>query len=80
MYRAAADSEPDTFGGLVQWHKHGHHSGWMTHDWLVKNPVSAWATCIPWRALEAEGIATYERYRLNIHNSAPCPDTDKHGL
>jgi hypothetical protein len=80
MYRAPARPRPKTFGNLIQWHRHGDHAytTWMTHVWLVKSPVAAWATCAPFAAFEAEGMFEYEPMKFSEgHSSAPCSDTDK---
>jgi hypothetical protein len=75
MYRADAASTPPTFRGLIQWHKHGDGPTWMTHIWLVSDSVSAFATCVPFRALSAAGIASYAAYRPDIPIDQPCPET-----
>jgi hypothetical protein len=75
MYRAPPDSHPNTFGNLIQWHIHGGHGTWMTHVWLVPDPVAAFATCVPFPALGDAGIS-YEPYGVDIPIDGPCPDTD----
>jgi hypothetical protein len=75
MYRAAGRTHPSTFGDLIQWHKHGSDATWMTHIWLVRDPVAAFAACAPFNALHAAGLATYVPYSDFLPIDQPCPDT-----
>lgn len=75
MYRADPDSRPTTFGDLIQWHRHGREATWMTHFWLVPDPVEALATCAPFRAFQEIGALTYEPYRIDARIDTPCSDS-----
>lgn len=76
MFRAAPSPKPDTYGRLVQWHKHGPTGTWMTHIWLVPDNRTAWATCAPMGALLAEKrVPEYLRYRPGAHSDNPCSDS-----
>jgi len=78
MCRAPAKmAMPDTFNGLLQWHKHGVTGGWMTHLWLVRDPRSAVATCAPFEAFERYGILRYEPYFDTLPIDFPCSDTPR---
>lgn len=76
MFRAKGSSRPPTFGGLLQWHKHGgtRTATWMTHVWMVRDPVAAFATCAPFRAFTAAGMFSYHDY-IEVPGDAPCSDT-----
>jgi hypothetical protein len=76
MFRAAGRSRPPTFGNLVQWHKHGatRTATWMTHVWMVRDPVSAFASCAPFRTFAEAGMFSYHRY-IAVPGDAPCSDT-----
>lgn len=75
MYRADGKSRPDTFGRMLQWHKHGPKANWMTHVWLVNDPVSAFATCAPFPAFAADGMFTYQPYLIDAQADTPCSDS-----
>src|SRR3954454_5590796 len=75
MYRAAGDQRPNTFNRLIQWHKHGPTATWMTHVWLVSDPVAAFATCAPFPAFAADGIFSYEPFRVDTMVDQPCSDS-----
>ena len=76
MFRARGSSRPPTFGNLMQWHKHGGTptATWMTHVWMVRDPVAAFATCAPFRAFAAAGMFNYHPY-LAVPGDTPCSDT-----
>jgi hypothetical protein len=75
MYRADGKTRPNTYGRLMQWHKHGPHANWMTHLWLVDDPVSAFATCVPFNAFARQGIFTYAPYMIDAQVDSPCSDS-----
>lgn len=75
MYRADGDTRPSTYADILQWHKHQAASNWMTHIWLVPDPVSAFAACAPFPAFAAAGSFVYEPFRLDAEVDAPCSDT-----
>lgn len=75
MYRAPGDVRPDTYRGMLQWHKHGRDANWMTHVWLVDDPVAAFATCAPFPAFAAQGLFTYEDYLIDAQVDTPCSDS-----
>jgi hypothetical protein len=76
MFRARGTTRPTTFGNLIQWHKHGatRSATWMTHVWLVRDPVSAFASCAPFNAFAAEGKFSYHKY-IAVPGDQPCSDT-----
>jgi hypothetical protein len=76
MFRAHGASRPPTFGRLIQWHKHGgtRTATWMTHVWLVRDPLAAFATCAPFNAFSAAGKFSYHRY-IAVPGDQPCADT-----
>ena len=76
MFRAPAARRPPTFGNLLQWHKHGATRGatWMSHVWLVRDPLAAFASCVPFPAFAAEGILRYRPYQA-APGDEPCSDT-----
>lgn len=47
MFRADEDSRPDTFGNMLQWHRHSSAAPWMTHVWMARKSESTFATCAP---------------------------------
>jgi hypothetical protein len=47
----------------------------MTHVWLVKDPVSTFATCAPFPAFAAENIFRYETYNVDVQVDLPCSDS-----
>jgi hypothetical protein len=75
MYRVPAKKTPDTFGELIQWHRHNAEPTWMTHIWLVPDPRAAFATCAPFNALASAGLAQYAPYVADIPIDEPCPGT-----
>ena len=76
MYRADGKTRPDTYGGMLQWHKHGPTAHWMTHVWLgVRDPVNAFATCAPFNAFQTDGILDYQAYTIDAQIDAPCSDS-----
>lgn len=75
MYRAGADSRPTTFGDLIQWHRHERDAPWMTHVWLVPDPVAALATCAPFRVFQEVGAFSYAPYEFGARIDAPCTDS-----
>jgi hypothetical protein len=74
MYRARGDSKPNTYGNLLQWHKHGPDATWMTHVWMVPDPHGAFATCMPFPSFERFSILRFEPYTPDVHIDAPCSD------
>jgi hypothetical protein len=78
MYRAPGDSLPNTFGNLMQWHRHGATAAWMVHVWLVPDVRAAFATCVSFQAFERFSIFSYERYKPDAMPDLPCSDTDRH--
>jgi hypothetical protein len=74
MYRARGDSNPSTYGNLLQWHKHGPDATWMTHVWMVPDPHGAFATCMPFPSFERFSILRFEPYKPDVHIDAPCSD------
>jgi hypothetical protein len=78
MFRAPLKPRPNTYNNLIQWHRHGltSHYLWMSHLWLVRNPVAAWATCAPFNALAAEGVLAYQKPAFDGAHAQPCSDTD----
>lgn len=77
MYRARGDRWPNTYGDMIQWHKHGGGplSTWMTHVWMVNDPIASWATCAPFPAFEAKGLLTFTPYRVDAGSDRPCSDS-----
>ncbi|MEA2124089.1 MAG: hypothetical protein QOI80_871 [Solirubrobacteraceae bacterium] len=77
MFRAPRKPRPNVFNGLIQWHRHGLTPNylWMTHLWLVRSPVAAWATCAPFNALDDAGVLAYEKPAFPGAHSEPCTDT-----
>jgi hypothetical protein len=75
MYRADGKKRPNTYGGMLQWHKHGPTANWMTHVWLVSDPVEAFATCAPMNAFQRAGMFEYESYVIDAQVDAPCSDS-----
>lgn len=75
MYRADGETRPTTFGRLMQWHRHGATSNWMTHVWLVPDPTESFATCAPFRAFERAGMFEYVPYVIDVRADAPCSDS-----
>jgi hypothetical protein len=80
MYRAPADSKPNTFGNLIQWHKHGAKAAWMMHVWMVPDVRAAFATCVSFPAFERFSIFRYDHYTADTMVDLPCSDTDRHRL
>jgi hypothetical protein len=60
---------------MLQWHKHGPTAHWMTHVWLVEDPVDAFATCAPFRAFSFEGKFDYQPYTIDAQVDSPCSDS-----
>jgi hypothetical protein len=81
MYRARGDSKPNTYGDLLQWHKHGAGPGptWMTHVWMVPDPHGAFATCVPFPVFARFSIFTYEPYTPDVHIDEACSDSAPNG-
>jgi hypothetical protein len=77
MYRAPGNGKPNTFGNLIQWHKHGAKAAWMMHLWMVPDVRSAYATCLPFRAFERFSILRYAKYKADTMIDLPCSDTDR---
>jgi hypothetical protein len=75
MYRADGKTRPNTFGRMIQWHKHGPTAHWMTHIWLVRDPVAAFATCVPFPAFAERGMFTYQPYAVDTQIDTPCSDS-----
>lgn len=75
MYRADGRTRPSTFGRMLQWHKHGPKANWMTHVWLVPDPVQSFATCAPFNAFAARGLFTYQPYIVDAMVDDACSDT-----
>lgn len=75
MYRAPADDRPGTYRDLLQWHRHTRYANWMTHVWLVRDPVAAFATCAPFPAFAAEGSFLYEDFVIDAQIDTPCTDS-----
>lgn len=76
MYRADADSRPDTFGDMLQWHRHSSTAAWMTHVWLARNSEATFATCAPFQAFARDGTIRYEPYVVDAMIDKPCSDTE----
>jgi hypothetical protein len=76
MFRARGSSRPPTFDRMIQWHKHGatRTATWMTHVWLVRDPLAAFATCAPFNAFARAGMFTYHDY-VAVPGDQPCKDT-----
>ncbi|MFL5845770.1 MAG: hypothetical protein ACJ762_13870 [Solirubrobacteraceae bacterium] len=76
MFRASGQSRPPTYDRLIQWHKHGstRTATWMTHVWLVRDPIEAFATCAPFNAFSSAGMFSYVEY-ISVAGDAPCADT-----
>lgn len=74
MYRAPATPLPETYGGLLGWHRHGERGHWMTHLWMTGSLAPALAQCAPFDALNAHNpLIAYERYRADIPGlDEPC--------
>ena len=79
MFRADGTTRPDIFGRMIQWHKHGPTAHWMTHVWLVNDPVEAFATCAPFNAFAREGPFTYQPYTIDAQVDPPCADSIPEG-
>ena len=47
----------------------------MTHVWLVPDPVSTFATCVPFPAFAREGLFTYQPYNVDTQVDTPCSDS-----
>lgn len=75
MYRADGRDRPSTYGGMLQWHKHGPTADWMTHVWLVPDPVDAFATCAPFNAYQRAGLFAFEDYVIDAQVDRPCSDS-----
>lgn len=75
MYRADGKSRPNTYGKMIQWHKHGPTASWMTHIWMVPNAIQAFATCAPFPAFAFAGIFSYEPYLIDAQVDRPCSDS-----
>lgn len=77
MYRAPGDRWPNTYGDMIQWHKHGGgpQATWMTHVWMIIDPLAAWATCAPFPAFESKRMFTFEPYVVDAGTDRPCADT-----
>jgi hypothetical protein len=75
MYRADGKTRPNTFGRMLQWHKHGPKAHWMTHLWLVPDPVAAFATCVPFNAFASIGMFAYQPYTIDAQVDSPCSDS-----
>jgi hypothetical protein len=74
MYRAPAGRPPDTWGDLLQWHRHGMdpRDPWMTHLWLVPRIREAFATCAPMPALVRWLGIREEPYVIHSAHLNPC--------
>jgi len=77
MYRASGAKRPSTFGDMIQWHRHAttKTATWMAHIWLVTDPLSAFATCAPFRAFTADRTLRYEPYVVDAPPDKPCSDS-----
>ena len=76
MYRADEHTRPDTFGDMIQWHRHNSTAAWMTHVWLARKSESTFATCAPFRAFANDGSAIrYEPYVIDAMIDKPCSDS-----
>jgi hypothetical protein len=78
MFRAPVRPRPNTFNDLMQWHRHGVTPNylWMSHLWLVRDPVSAWSNCAPFNAFTEEGLFEYEKPAFYAAHSDACSDTE----
>jgi hypothetical protein len=76
MYRAPAGDPPSTWGGLLQWHRHGMaaQDAWMTHLWLVPAVREAFATCAPMPALVRRLGIRQEPYLIHSEHLMPCKE------
>lgn len=81
MYRSSPEKRPSTFGDMLQWHRHASTStaGWMAHIWLVTDPLSAFATCAPFRAFSAQRMFAYEPYVVDSPPDKACSDSTPAG-
>ncbi len=75
MFRADGKTRPNTYGRMMQWHRHGATSHWMSHVWLVSDATAAFATCAPFRAFESAGMFEYVPYQIDVRADAPCSDS-----
>lgn len=77
MYRAAPRKTPDTYGGLLGWHRHSEGWSWMTHIWLTDTTRTSLAQCAPFNALYAHNpMLAWEPYQTDVSMiDEPCPDT-----
>jgi len=75
MFRERSDETPDTYDGMLQWHKHAMNASWMTHIWLVPDPMGEFATCAPFRKFAGYGILRYQPYYVDAMVDKPCGDT-----
>lgn len=75
MYRADEDSRPDTFGDMIQWHRHSSTAAWMTHVWLARKSEATFATCAPFQTFARDGTIRYEPYVIDVMIDKPCSDT-----
>lgn len=77
MYRASGQGKrPPTYDNMMQWHRHSSSktATWMTHVWMVGDPVAALATCAPFPAFAASGLFNYEPYVIDARVDTPCSD------
>lgn len=75
MFREPTEAVPNTYSGLLQWHKHRFGATWMTHVWLVPNAMGSFATCAPFAMFQAYSILSYEPYYIDTMVDKPCGDT-----
>jgi hypothetical protein len=74
MFRAPGGMPPDTWGDILQWHRHNAipRATWMTHVWLVRDLPDAFATCAPMPALARDLGIRDEPYPRGSHRLTPC--------
>ena len=75
MFRVAPGKRPSFAGPIPIYHGHGDgKSSRMTHVWMTKDPISAWAGCLPVNELQLYNPAFKSRPGANFENvGAPCP-------
>jgi hypothetical protein len=75
MFRAPEGVTPNTYNGLLQWHKHSLTAAWMTHVWMVPSVTGSFATCAPFSVFERFSVLTYEPFYVDTMPDKPCGDT-----
>jgi len=77
MFRARMGHVPRLGGPILDWHGHTGGNTVMTHVWLTNGLRSAFARCLPVRALEAAIPRFRWEPRPAERNSpsSPCPES-----